>query len=325
MSAPDSSRARELLDSRGRPGGRCWVCGAGETRLWRQGEPAQTLEPGDLAITDSRYGLTLPLAECEACGFRFAMGEQLAMLESLYAALEDPAYEESSPARELQMDWLVAVMRAAHPTARDALDVGAAAGLLVRSARRAGLDAVGVEPSASLAKRARDEGLDVLTGVLPHSELGDRRFDLVFLVDVLEHVADPVDLLLRCREALKSDGRLLVVTPDVSSVAARWMGRRWWHFRLAHVGYFDRPTLTRAFDRARLVPVTWKRARWFFPISYLAERLERYLPIAWLNAAVARIPIVREIYRVTIPLDLRDSYAVVARRADPSLPDRPDR
>lgn len=313
MSAPPPARSGQAVDIPGRTGSRCWVCGGEQTRLWRTGAPAQTLQPEDLAITDSRYGLTLPLAECQGCGFRFAVDDQVAALESLYAKLEDPAYEESSLARELQMDWLVGLMREAHPAARDALDVGAAAGLLVRAAKRRGLDAVGVEPSASLAQRARAEGLDVFTGVLPHPELGARRFDLVFLVDVIEHVADPVGLLRRCEEAMKPDGRLLVVTPDVSSVAARWMGRRWWHFRLAHVGYFDEHTLARAFERAGLAPVSWKRARWFFPIGYLAERLERYLPIARLNAAVLKTPILRALYRITIPLDLRDSHAVVAR------------
>ncbi len=296
------------------PVGPCWICGSRNTSPWREGLAADEIRPDDLRITDARYGLTLPLAECGACGFRFAMGEALPALESLYAQLDDPGYEESSPARETQMAWLVRLARESHPQARTALDVGAAAGLLVSAAGSAGLEATGVEPSAALAAKARSEGHDVRTGVLPHSELAGHRFDVVFLVDVLEHVDAPIALLARCADAMQPDGRLVLVTPDGRSMAARLLGRRWWHYRIAHVSYFDRRTLARALERAGLRAERLQRARWFFPIGYLATRLEQYLPVAWLNRLVRRTPGLRRIYDWIVPLDLRDSFAVVARR-----------
>ena len=98
--------------------------------------------------------------------------------------------------------------RRAAPTAATALDVGAAAGLLVKSAVESGFDAVGVEPSQALAEVARREhGGDVRTGVLPHPDLRGRFFEIVFLVDVLEHVADPLDLLTARRELRSTGGQ----------------------------------------------------------------------------------------------------------------------
>ena len=293
----------------------CPVCSASQTRPWREGGVSGALAPDDLRITDSRYGMTLDLARCAECGFRFAFGEQLSRLHELYEQLDDPGYESSEEARALQMEWLVRLAKEAAPAARSALDVGAASGVLVDAARRAGFDAIGVEPSASLASAAREQrGLPVLTGSLPHPELAGRRFDVVFLVDVIEHVAEPVALLARCAEQLAEGGLLIVVTPDVDSVAARVMGRRWWHFRLAHVGYFDRRSLERAFERVKLRPERWLRARWFFPFSYLAERLERYLPVGSLNRYAARSRLLQKIYERVIPLNLFDSYAVLVRK-----------
>jgi SAM-dependent methyltransferase len=185
----------------------------------------------------------------------------------------------------------------------------------VEAALRAGFDAIGVEPSASLATVAREQGLPVLTGSLPHPDLDGRFFDVVFLVDVIEHVAEPVTLLARCAERLADGGLLLVVTPDVDSFAARVMGRRWWHFRLAHVGYFDRRSLERAFGRVGLRAERWVRARWFFPLSYLAERLERYLPVSGFNRLAAQSRPFKSLYERTIPLNLFDSYAVLVRRS----------
>jgi SAM-dependent methyltransferase len=161
-----------------------------------------------------------------------------------------------------------------------------------------------------LAAAARSRGLDVRTGVLPDAGLDARRFDLVTAIDVVEHVGDPVGLLECCRERLADAGRLLVVTPDAASIAARLLGRRWWHLRLAHVGYFTRATLTDALGRAGLVPERWWRPGWVFEIGYLAERVGSYA--APVGRAAARLD-ERAVMRRTIPLNLFDSLAVIAR------------
>src|SRR5262249_41946450 len=112
----------------------CPVCSASTIRPWRKGGLTGELAPDDLRITDSRYGLTLDLARCSACGFRFALGDQLARLYELYERLDDPGYEGSQDARVLQMEWLVRLVQQARGSARTALDVGAASGVLVDAA-----------------------------------------------------------------------------------------------------------------------------------------------------------------------------------------------
>ena len=59
-------------------------------------------------------------------------------------------------------------------------------------------------------------------------------------------------LLEHARQLLAPGGALLVVTPDFGSVARLLLRKRWWHFRLAHVGYFDARSLNQACTRARL-------------------------------------------------------------------------
>ena len=55
-----------------------------------------------------------------------------------------------------------------------------------------------------------------------------------------------------------------VVTPDVGSVAARLMRHRWWHFRAAHIGYFNHRTLAAAAAKAGLRVVSTRRPVWYF-------------------------------------------------------------
>jgi SAM-dependent methyltransferase len=293
----------------------CWACGSTDTQPWRSGSSAAELSSDDLRITDSRYGRTLSLDRCSECGFCFADTAEAEQLAALYERLTDPGYEGSQQGRRSQMRTLVELALAARPSARTVLDVGAASGLLVAEAQSAGLRAIGIEPSQSLAALARDRNdADVLCGVLPSPELEGRRFDVVFLVDVIEHVVDPVGLLRHCVEHLAEGGLLMVVTPDMSSLSARLLGSRCWHYRLAHVGYFDKRSLEAAFSRAGLRALEWQRPVWYFSLAYLATRLEAYLPVAWFNRLAQRFGPMRWLYGRTVRLRISDSHVVLAER-----------
>ncbi len=306
---PASAAATELTRQA------CWICGGSDTILWKRRNLQRPLSPEDLQITDSRYGVTLALRRCRQCGFIFAEASELPELTRLYEQLEDQAYGESQDSRALQMKWLLDQALTAHPGARSLLDLGAGAGLLVVEARRRGLDATGVEPSRWLVQMAADlHGVALHQGIFPHPALAGRTFDVISLIEVIEHVSNPVALLADCSAALAEGGILMLVTPDARSLAARLLGRRWWHFRLAHVGYFHRRSLAAALRQAGLEPIQWMRAKWFFRIGYLAERLERYLPVRGLNRRLRKRRALVAFYERVIPLALRDSFYVLCRK-----------
>jgi SAM-dependent methyltransferase len=266
----------------------------------------------DIRITDAHYGLTLELWKCDRCGFIFAPEANSQELVDLYGKLDDAEYVNGLESRCLQFRRLLDKVLCLFPSSQSMLDVGAGMGLLVREGQAKGLKAVGVEPSRWLVEAGRSHfGLDILQGILPHPNLTNQTFDLVFLVDVLEHVADPLALLSHCRRALSPNGALIVIAPDVHSMAARILGKKWWHFRLAHVGYFDRKTLISAATRSGFRPFRFMRASWYFEIGYLAERLARYLPIRWWNRLAVRFSPIRWLYKRTIPLNLFDSWVGV--------------
>jgi SAM-dependent methyltransferase len=152
--------------------------------------------------------------------------------------------------------------------------------------------------------------------VLPHPALEGKQFDIVSVIDVIEHVSDPLALLREASAYLAPGGVLAVVTPDVGSVAARLLGQRWWHFRLAHVCYFNKRSAAEVFERAGLRVRSERRAGWFFDVGYLAERMERYLPVGGLNRLVRGTPGLRAVYKLVIPLNLRDSFLILLSRSD---------
>jgi SAM-dependent methyltransferase len=295
---------------------RCRVCGSRDVRHWKSRSIDRPLTADDLRITDGRYGVTLELWRCPSCGFIFAADSDVQDLAALYEQLSDPEYLKSQEPRARQTQWLLEQVLYEKPDARTLLDVGAGTGLLVAEAQRRNLTAVGVEPSRALVDDGRRTlGAQLLQGVFPHPQLAGRKFDIICFVDVIEHLADPVAMLCASASALSADGLIVVVTPDVGSLAARLLRKRWWHYRLAHVGYFNRRSIRRAAAGAGLRPVAAFRPRWFFRVDYIATRLTSFVPIGGLNRLARRFDLTRRLYRQVVPLNPRDSMVVLLRRS----------
>ena len=287
------------------PGARaCWVCGGKRLELRKRANHEGPLDSGAFAITDTHYGVTAAIYECAACGF--LQCAELDDVTHFYEGLEDEAYETGRAQRALQLRQVLETVRRHVPGGR-LLDIGAASGILVAEAQRMGFRAEGIEPSRWLQQRAVARHLPVSLGTFPNPSC-QGRFDVITLVDVIEHVTTPRCLLEAARSALAPGGVVAVVTPDVGSVAARLLQWRWWHFRVAHVGYFDRKTLELAARRSGLVPVAFRRPGWFFPGDYLWERGFKLL-----GFGAPRAP--RVLARVTVPLNLRDSLLGIFRSA----------
>ncbi len=283
----------------------CWICRSPAMRLLRQGNLPQRLRPEAFRITDAGYGRTGDLYQCGRCGFRQCAGMDRVL--AFYECMEDASYEATRAHRALQARRL---LRKLGPVTgnRRLLDIGAGSGILVEEALAAGWRAEGVEPSLNLADAAAGRGLSVQCGVLPHSKISGP-FDVVTLIDVIEHVPDPLGLLRNAADLLAPGGRMLIVTPDVNSIAARSMGSRWWHYRIAHIGYFDLETLARSAMLVGLAPIGVTRPSWYLPAGYLLERLFNYLPRA------LRPPVPRLLDGITVPLNLFDSLAMICTSA----------
>lgn len=112
------------------------------------------------------------------------------------------------------------------------LECGCAHGFQLEWLRRGGWEVVGNEVSAPAASFARDRlRLPIIEGPLETVALPPKAFDVIYMVDVLEHLADPARALANVRQALKPEGVLLVQCPfelfHWEKIAqALWAGKR---------------------------------------------------------------------------------------------------
>jgi 2-polyprenyl-3-methyl-5-hydroxy-6-metoxy-1,4-benzoquinol methylase len=99
------------------------------------------------------------------------------------------------------------------------LDVGCALGYMLEEARLAGWDAFGVETSAFAARHAEQQsGCPVYAGTLQQAAFPSDSFDVVTLMDVIEHVPEPCPLIDEIYRVLRRNGVLFIVTPNFASV-----------------------------------------------------------------------------------------------------------
>ncbi len=299
----------------------CWLCGSGESREVLPATAGGEVQSHDFKMSDSHYGRTARVVECARCGFRYADPLPASDLVELYTDLVDPEYREGSEGRIRPFRRIIGRCLAILPEARTLLDIGASTGLLCLAAGERGLDAVGVEPSAwAVGIATTEHGVKVFQGTFPHPLLEAKRFDIVTLIDVIEHVSDPLGLLRDIARAVAPGGLVVITTPDVGSVAARLLGPKWWHYRVAHVGYFNRSTMVRACARVGLQVERIEPYTWSFSLGYIAERLERYLPVGSLRRGLAGTRPGRALLRLTLPLNLGDSRTYYARSGTEEAP-----
>ncbi len=122
-------------------------------------------------------------------------------------------YEIAYWEREQTHPWFVArralfsQLSALQPHER-VLDVGCGTGAFLSHLKHQGIQhLMGVEPAAYLRDRFREPSIEVFSAI-PACEA-----DVVFMLDVIEHVDDDVDLLRQAKMALLPTGRLFVSVP----------------------------------------------------------------------------------------------------------------
>ncbi|MHC1788867.1 glycosyltransferase [Solidesulfovibrio sp.] len=115
--------------------------------------------------------------------------------------------------------WLAFFLKACLPPG-DVLELGCAHGGFTALLARAGFRARGLELDASVAALAhRTFGIEVLTGPLEEQDIAPGSLAAVVLMDVLEHLPDPVELLRRVARLLAPGGMVLVQTPSLPADA----------------------------------------------------------------------------------------------------------
>ncbi|MEP6947579.1 MAG: class I SAM-dependent methyltransferase [Acidobacteriota bacterium] len=175
-----------------------------------------------------------PLEDCIACGHRFA-----AIIAGEAHLAENYSNDYFTGGGAGYADYLAegAILRSrGRMYARKVatfigpgrlLDVGSAAGFILKGFSDEGWAGVGVEPNAAMAATGRESlSLDIRVGSI-ETLIATERFDLVSMIQVAAHFYDPVMAFTKARDLLNEGGCLLIESWDRSSRMARVFGKSW--------------------------------------------------------------------------------------------------
>ncbi len=132
------------------------------------------------------------------------------------------------------------------------LDIGSGDGRFVEHMARHGWEATGIDPSpAAFAIVRRHAHGRFACGSLEAFDFGRGSLDAITMWQVLEHVGEPMPLLLRCRHMLRPGGVLVASVPNLEGLSARLTGERWWGLDVPrHLAHYTPATLRRTLERA---------------------------------------------------------------------------
>jgi 2-polyprenyl-3-methyl-5-hydroxy-6-metoxy-1,4-benzoquinol methylase len=140
-----------------------------------------------------------------------------------------------------QMSFRSILAEVDEASARTVLDLGCAIGDLLVLVNRPEVALFGVDLNAGAIDRARVRLPDASfhVGTLADEPFPGTSFDVVTMVDFIEHVRDPEEELYRVAGRLSPAGLVIISTPRVGSIVQRITRRSWPQYREEHLTYLS--------------------------------------------------------------------------------------
>jgi SAM-dependent methyltransferase len=251
------------------PLGSCLICAHTDLRAVHRGifdlHEYQRQDPPLAAYT----GQSLTLVRCTRCGF--GQPEGLPALPRYFERMYDQEWSADWIASEFDLGYkdrifaavLDALARRVSRSGGALLDVGAHVGRFIHLAAQRGWRTIGVETNARTAAFAARRTGGTIVPSLDAPELDGHRFDAVTLIDVLEHLPQPLQVLQQLRERMTPGGWLAVKVPHGPHQLTKelWRARLQRGYRatvadnLVHVNHFSPLALRLAMERAGFTDV----------------------------------------------------------------------
>jgi SAM-dependent methyltransferase len=163
---------------------------------------------------------------CAACGSLFTDAAAPQSLTELYDHYYDRATFTMNVAAAATLDALAASLAPARHTGRW-LDVGFGEGGLLDVAGRHGWQCFGTEVSPGALAYGARRGWTVTAEAEADPRFVPGGFDVVTMIELLEHVPAPTPLLSAAARWLRPGGLLYLTTPNAASLNRRLLGLDW--------------------------------------------------------------------------------------------------
>ncbi len=164
-------------------------------------------------------GAWIQLLQCKRCGFGFTKELPYSdeFFPSRYDTHFDPKREaHDNPFKDAILDKMILDIKKYQPAPGKVLDVGSFAGIFLRKMIKNNYEAYGIEVNPTMADYTIDElKLNVKKGTFLGTEVPKETYDVVTMIDVLEHLVDPKQIIIKVHGVLKPGGLFVIKVPNL--------------------------------------------------------------------------------------------------------------
>ena len=193
-------------------------------------------------------------------------------------------------------------------------DIGAATGFFLKIAKNRGYSVSGVEMSNHAAEKARNSGLNGFSGDIMCMNIKEDVFDVVTMLDVVEHMTDPFKELLEVKRILKSNGFLIINSPNGQSFLSKILKTRW-HLVLPpeHLFYFSPRNLSMFMESNGFEVVYSGNIGKRFTLQYIFKTLYKWQKFSiWDKLSVLFSK--GFLSRIYIPINIYDNFFIIFKK-----------
>lgn len=175
-----------------------------------------------------------------------------------------------------EIDWILDKIPAGEEKGR-AIDVGCLHGIFLRGLKHRGFDIFGIEPDIDVSALVRKHlQCEIFCGLLEDYDCLGKHFNLVTMIDTLEHHLNPFRSICEASSLLKYGGVLYISVPNINSFSAQHDINFYPGVEFpSHLNYFNASSLSAAVRRAGLTIVacdTFSRPADMFHANDIAQK-----------------------------------------------------
>ncbi len=237
-------------------------------------------------------------------------------IEIIYSDVEDTTYLENKESRYKTFQETLVKISPYLPKKGNILEVGSYCGFFldVFQKKYSSWGYIGVEPSKWASEYARSIlKVNTMTGTLEANiQKLASDYDTVVAWDVLEHLNDPLALLIKINSVMKQDGIFCFSTLDINNWFPKLMGEQWPWLMEMHLFYYKTETTVQLLSKAGFKILRTEKYVHYVSIHYFVSKMIAILP-DWLekplNFARSMTP-----KKIMIPISFGDIKLYICKK-----------
>ena len=176
------------------------------------------------------------LYRCAVCKlhFRYPYPPNSSLIDA-YA--ESPVAPSQNTRSRPDFNMVAEIIRDSFPSG-SILDVGCHRGDFLMMLPR-NYQKYGIEPSKAACRIARERGITIIGASVEDLKINPPPFQVVTLLDVIEHLSNPLLSLRNFAKLLSPEGMLIVTTGNTDALLWRLMRCDYWYYYAEHVSFFS--------------------------------------------------------------------------------------